>query len=306
MILSRALLEKKLEPSNTLAEIAQQCTMCGYCKAICALKNTEILQAFRELLVEKDFFLDTHLKLVEHIKKVGSPYKKSDFRRDGKHLLFLGCEYRASLDTTKKIISVLNALNLDVKVVEEICCGYILHALGFTKQFKSLKNQFQEIFPQKSFYTICPTCTAFFREEYRLSATHVLKFIADNLDKFKFNQIELSATYHDPCHLGRLSGLIDEPRKILKKLGIKIIEMQSTKYFSACCGGGSALKISYPELAEKIAENRVKEALEVSNQLITSCIICEKTLMNAAIDYSEEHEFLEVLSIWDILYDAIQ
>jgi Fe-S oxidoreductase len=47
MLVARGLLEGILEPSAEIQEVMDECLMCGYCQARCALHNMEIFQAVR-------------------------------------------------------------------------------------------------------------------------------------------------------------------------------------------------------------------------------------------------------------------
>lgn len=50
-------------------------------------------------------------------------------------------------------------------------------------------------------------------------------------------------TYHDSCKLGRLGGLYNEPRNILKNVCKDFVELNPCKEMSICCGGGGGLAL---------------------------------------------------------------
>ncbi|QGP90732.1 putative iron-sulfur-binding oxidoreductase FadF [Neomoorella glycerini] len=50
-------------------------------------------------------------------------------------------------------------------------------------------------------------------------------------------------TYHDSCKLGRLGGLYEEPRRILKACCLDFRELTPNREMSICCGGGSGFAI---------------------------------------------------------------
>jgi len=50
-------------------------------------------------------------------------------------------------------------------------------------------------------------------------------------------------TYHDSCKLGRVGGLYEEPRLILKAACQDFRELQPNREMSLCCGGGSGFAI---------------------------------------------------------------
>jgi len=47
-----------------------------------------------------------------------------------------------------------------------------------------------------------------------------------------------AVTYHDPCRLARQGGVSDEPRAVLRALGLEIRETESNRRENLCCGGG--------------------------------------------------------------------
>ncbi|SHI65383.1 (Fe-S)-binding protein [Desulfofundulus thermosubterraneus] len=50
-------------------------------------------------------------------------------------------------------------------------------------------------------------------------------------------------TFHDSCKLGRLGGMFEEPRRILKACCPDFREMTPNREMSLCCGGGSGFAI---------------------------------------------------------------
>jgi heterodisulfide reductase subunit D len=90
------------------------------------------------------------------------------------------------------------------------------------------------------------------------------------------NPVEKRVTYHDPCHLGRASGVFDDPRFIMEMIpGIELIEMPRNREYSRCCGAGGGLKSGYPDIQNKMAQRRVKEAEETgAEELVSACPFC--------------------------------
>ena len=90
----------------------------------------------------------------------------------------------------------------------------------------------------------------------------------------------MKVTYHDPCHLGRHSGIYDAPRKLLKMIpGVELIEMERSRENSRCCGAGGGLKAGYPDIQNKISQTRIKEAEATgATELVSACPFCYQGL----------------------------
>ena len=98
-----------------------------------------------------------------------------------------------------------------------------------------------------------------------IEVVNIWKIILDKLIKKRWivkenNEI---VTFHDSCYLGRYCGIYDEPREILELLGYEIKEMDNNRESSYCCGSCGGLARTSPELASKIAKERILHAKRI-------------------------------------------
>ena len=102
----------------------------------------------------------------------------------------------------------------------------------------------------------------------------ISEFLVDKLDTSKLKDVDMTVTYHDPCHLGRGQGIKDAPRKIIEMIpGITFNEM---KYPCQCCGAGGGIKSGKPEIAMDLAKSKAEMVKETdADAVITICPFCE-------------------------------
>ncbi|MBW3003642.1 (Fe-S)-binding protein [Candidatus Woesearchaeota archaeon] len=191
---------------------------------------------------------------------------------------------------------ILNNLGIEfVTISDEFCCGSPVLNAGYKDDFYNLKKQNYGFFKKYGIgkiITNCPACYFMFKKHYPdIEVQHIISVIHRNLKKIQ-NKQSYEATYHDPCHLGKHSGIFEEPREILKKTGIKLKEFTENKENSLCCGGGGVLINNFPEIANKIARLRLSHIK--TKTLITPCPMCYKHLKNNSDDI-EILEFSEAL-----------
>lgn len=192
--------------------------------------------------------------------------------------------------------------NIGIDFIElkdlEVCCGSPALNAGYKEDVKNLAQKNLKVFKEHSvrkIITSCPACFKVFSQDYPkllekwdLEVEHTVQTIAKAVKEGKlklskkFNNI---ITYHDPCHLGRYSKIYEEPREILKFLGFETVEMEFSRENSFCCGGGGGVVGNYPELAEEIAKERIKQANKTKAKiLITACPLCYVHLKKVAKD----------------------
>jgi len=310
LCLSYGVLQGEIELDDSIAKALYTCTMCKDCYRRCPSKVRvpDIVKSARADLVENGLAYSTHSSVIESIKKTGNIFGDEEVLapiQEGTIPLFIGCQYLSRPNQTKVWIRILQKLGVEPLVQPEICCGYPMEALGFIKDFKEHKKKLEELLPQQEVITLCPTCTDYLREEYGKNAKHILQVVAEKLPEIKLGG---KVTYHDPCDLSRAAKVIEEPREILKKLGVELVEMARSKDQSMCCGGGGGILMSDAELSNVIAQRRINQALSTgADTLVTACATCVQVLKKGAATVGESgNGTIKVRDISDLLWRALK
>lgn len=115
-------------------------------------------------------------------------------------------------------------------------------------------------------------------------------------------------TYHDPCYLGRYNGLYDPPRRLLRRLGLEVVEMPRHRQRSFCCGaGGGRIWLTDTERPrERPAESRVREAAALPG-VHTLVVACPKDLamFRDAVKTTGCEDRLAVRDVAELVAEAV-
>ncbi|MBM3854003.1 MAG: (Fe-S)-binding protein, partial [Verrucomicrobia bacterium] len=140
---------------------------------------------------------------------------------------------------------------------------------------------------QRLVFTTDPHSYNTLRHEYPLAAQGVqVKHHTELLDELLQQgrlavrrQLPARVTYHDPCYLGRYSGVYDPPRRVLAALGASVIELPRNRGRSFCCGagGGRIWMEDAPQQQERPAVLRIREAAALGD-VSTLVVACPKDL----------------------------
>jgi len=98
------------------------------------------------------------------------------------------------------------------------------------------------------------------------------------------NEINLTATYHDPCDLGRNTGVFEEPREVIKAIpGLNFVELPLNRMFSVCCGGGGNVEMTDADLSARVAQMKLDSIKKVGAEMVvTACQQCVRTMATRA------------------------
>ncbi|MBS3107892.1 (Fe-S)-binding protein [Candidatus Woesearchaeota archaeon] len=190
---------------------------------------------------------------------------------------------------------ILDKMGIDYITIDLSCCGSPCQNAGYETDFQLLLNKNLADFKKygvKKIITNCPACYKVLKEQYKLNVEHISTVIWKNIKNFEPNKFDEQISYHDPCHLGRHSGIYEEPRNILKHLGFKIVEMRGNREKALCCGGGAGMKSNFPNESNKIAKLRLEQVK--THKLVTFCPLCYSHLKENAED-TQVIEFSEVM-----------
>jgi len=300
IVLSYGLLNGEIPADDSVVENMYTCTTCADCVRRCPskVKIVDIIEMCRADLVKNGHILPKHKAVCENILQYNNPFgeKKSVVEtlgrkpRNAEIGYFAGCTatYR-SKKTSAAALSILDKLGVDFTTVDEVCCGSVMQRIGWP--IEEVKKYFQKNVDAikslgvKTLVLSCAGCYRMFKEEYPkyvevpFKVLHMTEFLAEQ--ELKLKPMKGIVTYHDPCHLGRHSGVYDAPRKVIAKIPeVTFKEMEFTKNLAHCCGGGGGVRSAYPEESKRIASTRVDEALATgASTIITTCPFCVSNLV---------------------------
>ncbi|MCL5960004.1 MAG: (Fe-S)-binding protein [Chloroflexi bacterium] len=163
--------------------------------------------------------------------------------------------------------------------------------------------------------TPCPECYQTLKVDYSqhlgalgAEVVHLSQFLAERLDKLHLERgSEKTVTYHDPCRLGRFSGLFDQPRRILAALpGIERREMSRSRALAGCCGAHAWNNCG--AIAKGIQLDRLQEARSTgASVLVTACPKCEIHFKCSMQNHGATRDYeIEVRDLFSLVAELIE
>ena len=114
-------------------------------------------------------------------------------------------------------------------------------------------------------------------------------------------------TYHDPCNLCRMSGIVEEPRIILKAVCKDFREMVPNRGENYCCGGGGGVVLetaSHDYRMEVAGRMKVDQIRQTGAKLVaTACSNC-KVQLSHLIDYHQLD--VQWVGVHDLVGNALE
>lgn len=217
---------------------------------------------------------------------------------------FVGCVsamFPMSYGIPQSFATVLSRAGVSFTTLggDEWCCGFPLLMAGQLKQAQALIRHNVEQMRALGIprvVTNCPSCYHMWHHTYPeligeplgFEVMHGVQVMADLVNEGKLELTKPKrtgiVTYHDPCDLGRKSGIYEAPREILRQVpGFTFVEMQQSREHALCCGGGGDLETFDPDLVQEVAAQRIAQAAEIEAMvLVSACPQCVRTLSKAA------------------------
>ena len=286
------------------------CTTCMACSDRCPVFNEHIpliVEMRRYLLVNGE--LDANVQqTLTNLTRYGNSFgssprarakwtdglgaKLKDARKEPvKHLWFVG-DY-ASFDPRVQAISrsvarvfAQGGLDFGILYEAEQNSGNDVRRLGEEGLYQTLRDKNKDTLSRcngEVIVTTDPHTYHALKNEYewhngRPNILHYTELLDQMMERGELtvrHRLDTTVTYHDPCYLGRYNGIYDPPRRLLRRLGVRLIEMPRHGRDAYCCGAGGG-RIWMEDAAAgkpRPSENRVREAatLEGVQTLIVTC-----------------------------------
>ncbi len=316
------------------------CTTCGACVAECpvSIDHIGLVTDLRRNLADEGELQQGHARaarrLVESDNPWGLPrntratwaesagFEQAEAGQEYDYLYWLGCA--ASFDaraqeTAKTVNHLLTRAGLRVATLggEERCTGEAARRMGEEGLFQRLARSNSDAIRKieaKAIVTHCPHCLHSISKEYALLGEHfevrhhtevLAELVAGRALKLGAGRTG-TATYHDPCYLGRHNGIFDAPRSLLDAVpAIELREMEKHRDKSFCCGAGGASMWQDGELGGRINLLRAEQALDTGAETIaTGCPFCTAMLEEAL--QSKGAEAVKVKDVSELIAEAVE
>ena len=224
---------------------------------------------------------------------------------------------------SKALAKILNALGIDFGILgpEENSDGDTQRMAGEQGLFELLAEKNGRMFNKYAFNEIItadPHAFNAIKNEYprlgiNFPVKHYTQFLAERLDQLKpllKNEIKARVTYHDPCYLGRVNGVFNEPRILLQAVpGVELVEMPHKMENSLCCGGGGGGMwmdgYHWEKAHVRLSEWRVREAIETGADILAVACPYEPPRFEDAAKMIKNAEKLVVKDIAEILAESL-
>jgi len=310
-----------------------ECTSCGRCSAVChvGIDYLSHNEEWRRWLARSGCGpMEDHEVLVRSLANYRNPYMSP--RRDrarwaegldlparGEMLFFAGCsDSFVHPNVARRAVTVLSALGHDVAYMGagEPCCGSTAARLGLEDDFAGLATEVASgvgATGASTMVTACPGCSSAFRDYYPdagvdlgVEVLHLTELLDRELAAGNLrvrHKLPGRYAWYDPCHLGRVDGVLEPPRRVLAACVEEAVELARNRAEGLCCGSGGGLKTAFPDQATGIGGRVVEMALDAGvTALVTACPWCETNIGDAS---AAEGAGIAALDLVDVVWRAM-
>ncbi|HDZ91470.1 MAG: (Fe-S)-binding protein [Deltaproteobacteria bacterium] len=302
------------EPDGDLTRAREiwACLTCQRCSTRCpvAIDFPEFIRSYRQKARGRgNIPLESHHGMMQSIAQIqmGETQQQrtswakgaGEFAEKGDYFYFVGClpyfevifSYLniSPIKSARGVLALLNRMGITPVISnDERCCGHDALWSGNEATFLHLAERNLEIIKSSGARTVifsCPEGYTTFKDYYPkylgdlpFEVIHMTELLARELPEanLSFRPSDNGAiTYHDPCRLGRGSGLYEEPRELLGLIPeARLLEMGRNRENSLCCGTSAWMECSNCSKAMRI--ERLNEAIQTgAKTLITACPKCQ-------------------------------
>jgi heterodisulfide reductase subunit D len=332
--LVRAVQLEMADEKEFLQKIPWLCSQCGRCHEVCGagLDIPKLVLGLRQKAYKAGYAPQSILNLQKNILETATPFKSGNRtktswlkdapapREDAETIFFTGCAGPLMApNISKAMAEVLTKVAGGYRLLkDELCCGEPLIVVGLLEDAKANAEKLVKAIKDsgaKRVVTACAGCYNALTNLYPnvlgvkppegVEIQHFAQFIAKKKDLKLRLEKSMTATYHDPCSLGRHSKVYDPPREVLRSIeGLKLVEMSPNRDRALCCGGGGGLWSVDPNMAMEVAASKFQRSVLPSKAevLVSGCPTC---FINFRFTFLKRKLQVQVMDLAEIVNMAL-
>lgn len=208
-------------------------------------------------------------------------------RRRARVALFTGCVADVLLrDTHWATARVLQENGCEVVVLHsQVCCGAIHLHSGAEDEARRLADTNTSAFNANDVDAVIANvagCGAMLKEyphhwpengsKQREQFAAKVRDVNEFLDQLPLvpptGTLELTATYHDACHLAHAQQIREAPRRLLRQIpGLRLVELPES---DLCCGAAGTYNLTETAMADQLARRKLDNILATGAEVVAT------------------------------------
>lgn len=272
---------RDLRAGKTDAEMAHNCLLCGRCQETCPV-GIDLTQL--RLLSRKQ---KNDLPVSPALPHIYPTYPPKSTPPDV--IYFSGCMGGLTPGIQKSMEFIFRTAGIHYFFLDKekaCCCGRPAKLAGRMEEAASQSEALMKAIQATGATTLvtsCPVCYKNFKDSYncQLRILHHSEYLIELTQNGLIRLLPDFAkqiVYHDPCELGRKSGIYMQPRELLNQLGT-LIPQEAAFSRSLCCGGSPG-NLTLPMAEREALQQSTALYLNQPNPdwVATACPLCKKSL----------------------------
>lgn len=236
---------------------------------------------------------------------------------------WVSCGYNYFLpEAAVATLAVLADFGADVVVLGNNCCGLPAWVYGDTPAARRLAVRNLEKLGAADDYDYivsdCASCASHLKEyasllsadsshcesaaQFSSRVRSLSELLASQADGRQRLEVDLTVTYHEPCHLGaRYQGVVREPRDLISSIpGVCFIEMAES---DSCCGAAGSYGVVNRSVSMRVLERKIDNIAKTgASAVVTECPAC---MMQIEVGLQQRNLPIKVFSLSQMLRQSL-
>lgn len=241
-------------------------------------------------------------------------------RRRARVALFSGCVSDVMFRSTNWATArVLQENGCDVIVPQtQACCGAIHYHAGSSEPARDLADRNVAAFKADEVDAIILNvagCGSMLKDyghhwhdgsqPQREAFARKVRDVSEFLDELGLvrptGEINVTATYHDACHLAHAQKIREQPRHVLSQIpGLKLVDLPESEL---CCGAAGTYNLTEPEMADRLSRRKLANIRRTGARVvITSNVGCLMQIMRESRMQGDAIQVVHPIDLLDKSY----